>query len=249
MANMFANSKALVFDLMGTCCDWHSSIMNVLETLPSPPTLANDQLSQIALDWRAGFFAEIHSRFEQGLPQEGIDETHRRVLDQLLLERGISHTEWDDRTREKLVEVWHTQIPWPDAIPALKRLREKYFVVVLANGTTRLQLDIAKSSGLQFHMLFSSQLLGLTKPDLRIYQKAAQLMGLKVDECIMVAAHAYDTRAAKEVGMKTLYVRRTTEDVDEDFAGIEKEFDLFVDGRDGSEDCGIAALAKVLLKS
>ncbi len=35
--------------------------------------------------------------------------------------------------------------------------------VVLANGTTRLQLDIAKSSGLPFHALFSSQLLGLTK--------------------------------------------------------------------------------------
>lgn len=35
--------------------------------------------------------------------------------------------------------------------------------VVLANGTTRLQLDITKSSGLHFHMLFSSQLLGLTK--------------------------------------------------------------------------------------
>ena len=35
--------------------------------------------------------------------------------------------------------------------------------VVLANGSTRLQLDIAKSSGLSFHMLFSSELLRQTK--------------------------------------------------------------------------------------
>lgn len=35
--------------------------------------------------------------------------------------------------------------------------------VVLANGTTRLQLDIVSSAALPFHTLFSSQLLGLTK--------------------------------------------------------------------------------------
>ncbi len=35
--------------------------------------------------------------------------------------------------------------------------------VVLANGTTRLQIDIVRSSGLAFDMLFSSELLGVTK--------------------------------------------------------------------------------------
>jgi FMN phosphatase YigB (HAD superfamily) len=95
-------------------------------------------------------------------------------------------------------------------------------------------------------MLFSSQLLGLTKPDLAIYRKAADLMGVQTEECIMVAAHAYDLRAAKETGMKTVYVRRETEDVGEDFGKIEKDVDLFLDGRDGSVKCGIAALATEL---
>ena len=35
--------------------------------------------------------------------------------------------------------------------------------VVLANGSTRLQLDIAKSSSLPFHALLSSELLGKAK--------------------------------------------------------------------------------------
>lgn len=35
--------------------------------------------------------------------------------------------------------------------------------VVLANGTTRLQLDIVSSAALPFHALLSSQLLGLSK--------------------------------------------------------------------------------------
>lgn len=241
----FAKCKALVFDLMGTCCEWHVGIVRSMAQLPSVSGLPSNEYSDFALQWRAAFFQEIHARFEQGLPQEDIDITHRRTLDRLLDGR-VSSDEWDESCRQRLVDAWHDQHAWPDAVPALERLRKKYFVVVLANGTTRLQLDIAQSSGLPFHMLFSSQLLGLTKPDPAIYKRALELMGLMPEECVMVAAHAYDLRAAKDVGMRTVYIRRETEDVGEDFEQIEKGVDMFIDGRDGSEECGIAALASYL---
>jgi len=241
----FAECKAIVFDLMGTCCDWQTGIVRSMQNLPVNEQLQPKDYPNLALEWRAGFFQEIHHRFEQGLPQEDIDVTHRRVLDRILRKRMVDSV-WDDAVRQQLVTAWHDQVAWPDAIPALERLRRKYFVVVLANGTTRLQLDIAKSSGLPFHMLFSSQLLGLTKPDLAIYRKAADLMGLRPEECIMVAAHAYDLRAATQVGMKTVYIRRNTEDVGEDFDEIEQSVDVYFDGRDGSRECGLARLAEIL---
>jgi hypothetical protein len=56
----------------------------------------------MALDWRAGFFEEIHCHFEQSSPQEGIDVTQRRVLDRLLEER-VNDQQWDDRARTMLV--------------------------------------------------------------------------------------------------------------------------------------------------
>lgn len=73
------------------------------------------------------------------------------------------------------------------------------FSIVLANGTTRLQLDITKSAGLSFDMLLSSELLGLTKPDPAIYHRALELLKLKAEDCVMVAAHAYDLKAAKKM--------------------------------------------------
>jgi len=117
---------------------------------------------------------------------------------------------------------------------------------VLANGTTRLQLDIVSSSNLPFHTLLSSQLLGLTKPDPEIYRRAAELVGVEVENCVMVAAHVYDLRAVKSVGMGTVYIRRETEDPDEDFTAVEREVDLFLDGRGGSEECGLSLLADML---
>lgn len=50
---------------------------------------------------------------------------------------------------------------------------------------------------------------------------------------MMVAAHAYDTAAAKAVGMRTAYIRRKTEDVGEDFERIGGVNELYVEGREG----------------
>jgi 2-haloalkanoic acid dehalogenase type II len=243
--NPFPKTKALIFDLMGTCTNWHASILKHLESLPPPSTLPSFSLSELALSWRSNFFISIHDRFENGLPQEDIDDTHRRILDKLLEERGVSWEEWGEKEREMLVHGWHEQEPWADVIPALQRLKQKFFVVVLANGTTRLQLDIVSSASLPFHMLFSSHLLGLTKPDPKIYRKCAELIGLDVEECVMVAAHAYDVRAAKEVGMGCIYIRRWSEDVTEDFESVERDMGLFVDGRDGDGE-GLGRVADVL---
>lgn len=73
----------------------------------------------------------------------------------------------------------------------------------------------------------------------------------------MVAAHAYDLRAAKKVyvpctrellqqsyiralvsGMKTVYVHRWTEDPDLDMSILRTEFDAFVDGRNTTSTAG-----------
>jgi 2-haloalkanoic acid dehalogenase type II len=243
--------KVIFFDLMGTCCDWLSSLLPVLHTCPTHPSLEpkDVKLRALAIAWREGFFEEIHARFEQGLQQEDIDITHRRVLDRLLDERSIGLDMWPTELRAKLVKQWHNQKPWPDVIPALTTLRDQsdMFLVVLANGTTRLQLDIASSSNIPFHALLSSELLGLTKPDPRMYQRAMELVRCDPNECVMLASHAYDLEAAKGVGMRTVYVSRETEDV-----GLVVEeggfVDLCVDGRGGGVTGGFGEVAKVLLE-
>ena len=45
-----------------------------------------------------------------------------------------------------------------------------------------------------------------------------------------MAAHASDLRGAKAVGMKTVYVRRWTDDVREDQEVIRRENDAYLEG-------------------
>lgn len=46
--------------------------------------------------------------------------------------------------------------------------------------------------------------------------------------------------------MKTAYIHRATEDPEEDMVEIASENDLFIEGTDGSEDCGLVELARIL---
>lgn len=250
---MGSTQKAIFFDLMGTCCDWLSSLLPALQCCPPHPALepAEPKLRQLAIAWREGFFAEIHSRFNRGDEAEDTDVTHRRVLDRLLDERGIGPGSWNDKMRNSLVHQWHLQRPWPDVIPALRQLQMdgKWFLIVLANGTTRLQLDIAQSSGIPFHMMLSSELLGLTKPNPAIYRKAMELAKLPPQDCYMWASHLYDLEAAKAVGMSTIYIHRTTEDVgiNIDLAGEHKFVDMYSDGRVENEAEGFITVARKLI--
>jgi FMN phosphatase YigB (HAD superfamily) len=149
---------------MGTCLDWHTQIVRTL-----PARLDPKSRSALAIAWRESFFKDIHDQFEKKLPAEDIDATHARLLKALLSEQDFQECALSLHEQETAVDAWHRMTAWADIPPALSRLREKYEVFILANGTTRLQLDLARSSGLRYDMLFSSQLLMLKKPDPEIY--------------------------------------------------------------------------------
>jgi len=48
-----------------------------------------------------------------------------------------------------------------------------------------------------FDLLLTADVVGAYKPDAKMYQKPLQVLGLQPGEIAMVAAHAYDLRAAR----------------------------------------------------
>ncbi|KAE8165214.1 HAD-like domain-containing protein [Aspergillus tamarii] len=217
--------KAVFFDFMGTCLDWHSGTIKAL-----PQSISESERSDIALKWRHDYFDANAARIAANEPVEDIELTLARTLD-ALIEKYAAHKHLFDReTKEQCIAAWHSMPAWPDVAPAIEQLKaEGYEVFVHANGTTRLQLDLCQSSGLYFHMLFSSQLLGVYKPAPESYREVLRLVNVKPEETVLVAAHAYDVRGAKEAGMKTVYIHRWTDDINEDMEIIKGENDFFLE--------------------
>ncbi|KAF2798800.1 (S)-2-haloacid dehalogenase IVA [Melanomma pulvis-pyrius CBS 109.77] len=218
--------KAVLFDFMGTCLDWHSSILSIL-----PSALSDETKSNFALEWRQTYFDANTARIQNGELPEDIDITHRRTLLDMLDRHPDMKPLFTHEVQEKAIAAWHRQKAWPEVSEALRKLKEEHGweIYVHANGTTRLQLDIVRSSGLRFDMLFSSQLLGFYKPAPENYHRALELLKLRPEECVTVAAHTSDLKGAKAVGMKTVYVRRWTDDIREDQEAIRRENDAYLE--------------------
>ena len=174
------------------------------------------------------------ARLAANQPPENIDDTLRKTMDRLLEKHPEYEHLFTEQIKHQCVAAWHSMPAWPDVRPAIEQLKTAgYEVFVFANGTTRLQLDLCKSSGLSFNMLFSSQLLGVYKPAPESYRKTLELVNVRADESVMVAAHAYDVRGGKEAGMKTVYIHRWTDDVNEDMEVVRGENDFFLEDMTG----------------
>jgi 2-haloacid dehalogenase len=200
--------RALTFDVFGTVVDWRGSIIREGERLNRAKGLAADWAA-FADAWR-GEYAPAMNRVRRGeLPWTALDALHRMSLDILLGRFGIAAL--TDAEKEALNRVWHRLQPWPDSAAGLARLRERFVVATLSNGSVALLIDLAKVGGLTWDCVLSAELARAYKPDPIVYHTAIALLDCAPAEVMMVACHPPDLRAAQAVGMQAAYVARPLE--------------------------------------
>jgi 2-haloacid dehalogenase len=200
--------KALVFDVFGTVVDWRGSIIREGEEW-TRRTGRKVDWPKFADRWRAGYQPAMDRVRKGTWPWLRIDELHRRILDELLVEfdmSGLSEAEKDHWNR-----VWHRLRPWPDSVAGLTRLRSRYTLATLSNGNMSLLINMAKHAGLPWDAVLSAELFRHYKPDREVYLGAADMLGHEPDAVMMVAAHTGDLRAARGCGLRTAFVHRPLE--------------------------------------
>lgn len=200
--------KALTFDIFGTVVDWYGTIVREGQSWGAAKGITIDW-AQFALDWRAGYEPAM-GRVRRGeLPWLIIDQLHRLILDELLVQYNI--TGLSEMEKEHWNRVWHRLTPWPDVLAGLARLKQRYIIAALSNGNMALLTNMAKHSALPWDCILSAELARHYKPDSEVYQTAADLLGLPPSQVLMVAAHQHDLRGAQAVGMKTALIPRPLE--------------------------------------
>jgi 2-haloacid dehalogenase len=200
--------KALTFDVFGTVFDWRGTIIRECTFIGKSKGI-NLDWDKFADAWRAGYAPAMNRVRHGDLPWMNIDSLHRFILDQLLKDFNIVGL--DEEEKDHLNRVWHRLEPWPDAIEGLQRLRKRFIVATLSNGNVSLLVNLAKNAGLTWDCILSAELARHYKPDKEVYLTAADLLGLRPEEVMMVAAHPDDLEASRAVGFKTAFVSRPLE--------------------------------------
>jgi 2-haloacid dehalogenase len=195
--------KALVFDVFGTVVDWRGSIVREMSAahVPGDPERLTDE-------WYAGYRPALDAVRNGAGPWTKLERLHRRNLDALLAKHGIA---LDEARRQHLTRAWERLDPWPDSVAGLTRLKARFIIGTLTNGSVAQMVNLAKYGRLPWDVVFSAELVRRYKPDPETYRMVPDYLGLAPGECMLVAAHAYDLRSAREHGLRTAYVTRPLE--------------------------------------
>ena len=200
--------QALTCDTGGTILDWYSGISSALAAIGQRRGIEADW-GAITHQYRIQSLVAMTGGDEDYRPAFNIDDVHRRQIELVLTENQLSGFTPEDY--DAVRDAWHALPCWPDVPTGLGRLRRHYIVASLTILSNRLIVDTCKRSDIVWDSVITCESIGVYKPRPQAYLQAATWLQLDPAECLMVAAHGADLKAAAAVGFKTAFVRRPAE--------------------------------------
>ena len=209
--------KALLFDVFGTVVDWRKGIAREVESVAKKNDISLDPFD-FADAWRAEYQPAMEEIRKGRRSFTILDILHMENLKKIAPKFNLHNI--SDEDFKFLVTAWHRLPGWPDSSEGLNALKKKYILATQSNGNIALIVNMAKFSNLNWDVILGAEVTGHYKPEPEAYLKACSALDLKTEECLMVAAHDDDLKAASLQGMKTAYVHRPFE------YGKDKLFDI-----------------------
>ena len=219
--------RALLIDVIGTVVNWYYTVSSYLESCasfslndPSASIASMVRLNVVPINW--GDFAKVwrerYLEFSRTFDDEAkdfetLDQFFRRSLGELVVECGLE-TLWTEEQMDQIARIWHRLNTWPDSKKGINLLREEMAlpVATLSNANTAILKDLMAHLDLAWVEVFGSDDFKAYKPNPKVYRGAAEKLGLDTNECAMASARLEDLWAARECGMKTIYVGRLWEE-------------------------------------
>jgi len=196
--------KVCMFDQYGTVVDMQGGLVKIaMPFLKKKGWMGNP--NSFVTWWRRTHFE--NSMIDALLHREHTPyrEIGHRAVSAVMARAGIKYTKDDAKYLVGEIEKLEC---FPEVPAALAKLQTKYKLVVLSNGD-RDMLETAK----QYHKVPFDKVISVAeansfKPHRATYTKAAEILGLKMDQILFVANHAFDVIGAKSAGMRSAMINR-----------------------------------------
>jgi 2-haloacid dehalogenase len=195
----FARFTHLTFDCYGTLIDWEMGILDAFRPVLARHGLPMDEAVLLSL------YAEHEARVESG-PYRPYREVLREVATGIASDLGYMPSEEDLQALPDSVRDWPA---FPDTVEALRRLKQRFKLVILSNIDDAMFGESQKRLQIPFDDVITAQQVGSYKPDRRNFQVALERLGADVSQVLHVAQSPYhDHVPAKELGFTTVWINR-----------------------------------------
>lgn len=112
--------------------------------------------------------------------------------------------------RRQLMEAWLQPTPYPEVATALPRLKNRYPLAILSNGSPKMLRTGLGRAGLRLHFrwVLSADAVKIYTPSPKVYQLAPKAMKLQKHEILFVSSNSFDVLGAKSFGFKVCWINR-----------------------------------------
>jgi 2-haloacid dehalogenase len=191
--------RACVFDAYGTVFDFASAAASCADVL-------GGKAAQLTTLWRDKQLQYAWLRSLQGKHADFWQVTGD-ALDFAMDALGLA----DAGLRERLMGLYLTLAPFPDAIETLRDLRASGMAMaILSNGSPAMLAPVIESAGMTslFDAVLSIEEAGVYKPHPSVYQLAVERLGVKPNEIAFLSSNGWDAYAASAFGFRAIWCNR-----------------------------------------
>lgn len=199
-----ASIKICMFDQYGTVVDMQTGLVEVATPFLRAKGWQGKPNSFVTW-WRRMHFENSMIDALLGKEHTPYREIGERSVAHVMDRAGISYTMDEVRS---LVDAIVRLRPFPEVPAALDRLRARYRLVVLSNGDPDMLENAKQYHGVAFEQTISVTVANAFKPHVATYTKAAEITGVRMDQVLFIANHAFDCVGAKSAGMRTAFIDR-----------------------------------------
>lgn len=195
--------RVLSFDCYGTIIDWETGILRALSSLTL--RLERDRTPDDILATFGRHEANLEAEMQEMLYGDLLAEVYRLLAH----EWRLTFQDEDAIAFGESVGHWP---PFADSAQALKRLKERYVLVILSN-VDRASFTASQSLlGVEFDHVFTAEEIGSYKPSLANFDfmlRRLKEMGFE-RECVLHTAQSlfHDHLPANQLGLRSAWINR-----------------------------------------
>lgn len=193
------NIKAIAFDAYGTLFNVHSVVEKCEEIYPGYGTKISDlwRAKQLEYTWLRSLMGRYRDFW--GITEDALVYTLKNF-----------HLDYDEHTISTILERYLYLQPYDEIPDALDRLKEKFKLAILSNGSPNMLHDMVENANLEhsFEQIISVDELQIFKPFSGVYQLGPAKLNMTKDEILFVSSNPFDIAGAKVFGYRVCWINR-----------------------------------------
>lgn len=195
----FSRFRIITFDCYGTLIDWEAGILGAVRPILSAHGAHLGDAEILRL------YSEIEADEESG-EYRPYQETLRAVVRGFGTRLGFVPSKKEQQSLPDSLPKWH---PFPDTVPALRRLKSKFNLGILSNVDDELFSATARQLGINFDQVVTASQARAYKPSLELFRLAQSRVAVPPEQWLHAAQSVYhDVIPAQSLGLSTVWVNR-----------------------------------------